>query len=410
MSACDTILFNATTLTPQGLTQENQAIVIANGRIAWCGSSLDLPAEYAAQTHLIQPCRGQLVTPGLIDCHTHLVYAGDRAHEFKLRLEGVSYQEIALQGGGIVSTVAQTRAASHDQLIEQSLPRLLALRAGGVTTVEIKSGYGLDLDNEIKMLQVARQLGKLSGVRVRTTFLGAHAVPPEYKNKSQAYVDYLCQDVLPAVVDLKLADAVDVFCESIAFSLGETEQVFQKAQELGLPIKCHAEQLSNLGASNLAASLGALSCEHLEFLDRTGAEAMARQGTVAVLLPGAFYFLRETRLPPIELLRELGVGMAIATDCNPGSSPTTSLLLMMSMACRFFGLRIPEVMAAVTSQAAKALDLQKETGAIQVGLAADLVQWAVNDSAELCYYFGKPMPHKTMISGQWLLHEQENLT
>lgn len=406
MSVCDTILTHATTVTPEGEQQENQAIAIANARIVWCGHCDDLPLQYASQAAITENCQSRLITPGLIDCHTHLVYAGHRADEFRQRLNGVSYSEISRQGGGILSTVKQTRAASKEQLIEESLPRLLALRAEGVTTVEIKSGYGLDMANEIKMLQVARQLGVMSGVRVKTSFLGAHAIPPEFKNNSQAYVDHLCADMLPAIAELNLADAVDVFCEGIAFSCQESEQLFLKAQELGLPIKCHAEQLSNLGASEMAASMGALSCEHLEFLDRRGAEAMARQGTVAVLLPGAFYFLRETRQPPIALLRELGVGIAIATDCNPGSSPTASLLLMMSMACRFFDLSVPEVMAAVSSQAARALGLQKEIGSIAVGMVADLVCWSINDSSALCYHFAYPLPHRTMMAGQWIMNEQ----
>jgi imidazolonepropionase len=402
MSTCDKILVNASICTPQGLQKEKQAIVIAKGRILWCGNTRDLPQEYALQTACFEDCKDQLVTPGLIDCHTHLVYAGNRADEFKQRLEGVSYSEIARAGGGILSTVRQTRAASKDQLLQQSLPRLHALRAEGVTTVEIKSGYGLDLETEIKMLQVARQLSELTGVRVRTTFLGAHAVGPEFKQNVQAYVDHLCMDMLPAIAESGLADAVDVFCETIAFSLAQTEQIFIKARELGLPIKCHAEQLSNLGASELAASMGALSCEHLEFIDRKGIEAMAANGTVAVLLPGAYYFLRETHKPPVALFRELRVGMAVASDSNPGTSPTASLLLMMSMSCRFFGLTVPEVLAGVTHQAAIALGLRHETGAIASGLAADLVRWDVTDNAALCYHFGYPLPHSTMIAGQWV--------
>lgn len=402
MSVCDKILVNATIVTNDGNQKENQAIVIANGKIAWCGNSHELPQQYVQMTDRMDDCKHRLITPGLIDCHTHLVYGGNRADEFRLRMEGVSYSDIARQGGGILSTVRKTRAASKEELLEQSLPRLKALLAEGVTTVEIKSGYGLDLDSEVKMLQVARQLGELSGVRIKTTFLGAHAVPPEYKNNTKAYVDYLCMDMLPAIVELKLADAVDVFCETIAFSLAESEQIFQKALELGLPIKCHAEQLSNFGASHMAASLGALSCDHLEFLDKKGAESMARNGVVAVLLPGAWYYLRETRQPPVSLLRELGVGMAISTDSNPGSSPTASLLLMMSMACRFFGLTVAEVLAGVTSLAAKALGIENETGTIAQGLSADLVRWEIRDSAELCYYFAYPLPHSTMIAGKWV--------
>lgn len=400
------ILTNATTLSIDGSTKANQAIAIAEGRIAWCGPTKDLPPRLSTGNSVIEDCEDKLVTPGLIDCHTHLVYAGNRADEFRQRQEGATYSEIARAGGGILSTVRQTRAASQEQLLQQSLPRLIALRAQGVTTVEIKSGYGLDKVNEIKMLQVARKLGEMTGVRVKTTFLGAHAVPPEFKDRSQAYVDYLCNELLPEVVELQLADAVDVFCETIGFTLAQTEQIFLKAQNLGLPIKCHAEQLSNMGASHLSSTLGALSCDHLEFLDRKSAETMAQQGTVAVLLPGAYYFLRETSRPPINLLRESGVGIAIATDCNPGSSPTTSLLLMMSMASQFFGLTVPEVMAGVTSQAAKALAIEAETGTIALGLSADLVRWEITDSSALCYYFGYPLPHETMIAGQWIDNEK----
>jgi len=401
-------LLNAATIDEKGIQKNKQALVITDARIIWCGDHNALPAEYAARIQLshadddeVVDCQGNLITPGLIDCHTHLVYAGHRADEFKLRLEGVSYAQIARLGGGILSTVQQTRAVTEEELFQQSLPRLLALRAEGVTTVEIKSGYGLDLDNELKMLRVARQLGEHTGVRVKTSFLGAHAIPLEYKGNGQAYVDYLCEAVLPAVADAGLADAVDVFCESIAFSLGQTEQLFTKAETLALPIKCHAEQLSNLGASALAARFKALSCDHLEHLDANGAAAMAKANTVAVLLPGAYYFLRETRKPPIDLLREAGVGMAIATDCNPGSSPTTSLRLMMSMACQFFSLTVPEVLSAVTYQAARALGLSETTGKLAAGMDADIVRWSVNDAAQLCYCFGYPLPHSTMIAGEW---------
>ena len=402
MESYERLLLNATTINAKGEQLEKRAIALAKGRIAWCGAVSDLPSSIQQQAKIVEDCEGQLVTPGLIDCHTHLVYAGNRADEFKKRLEGLGYAEIARAGGGILSTVKHTRAASEEELLLQSLPRIKALAAEGVTTVEIKSGYGLDLETELKMLRVAKRLGELSSLRIRTTFLGAHAVPAEYKNKTQAYVDFLCDDMLPAVAESGLADAVDVFCESIAFSLAQTEQLFSKAKSLSLDIKCHAEQLSNLGASQLAASLGALSCDHLEHLDPAGAAAMAASGTIAVLLPGAYYFLRETTKPPIELLREMGVGIAIATDSNPGSSPTTSLLLMLSMACQFFGLTVPEVLAGVTHQAAKALGLANETGTIAVGLAADLVRWSVNDSASLCYYFGYPLAHKTMVAGEWL--------
>lgn len=402
MFACDKLLHNATTINAQGLELHNQAIAIKNGKIEWCGLEAELPRQFLEGAQFKENCKGQVITPGLIDCHTHLVYAGNRAAEFKLKLEGVSYAEISKAGGGILSTVHQTRAASEDDLIEQSLPRILALKNEGVTTVEIKSGYGLDLANELKMLRVARRLGQLAGLRVKTTFLGAHAIGPEYKGNSQAYVDHLCSEMLPAVKETGLADAVDVFCESIAFSIKQTEQIFLAAGALNLPIKCHAEQLSNLGASALAAQLGALSCDHLEFLDERGASAMAKANTVAVLLPGAFYFLREKNKPPVELLRQAGVGMAIATDCNPGSSPTTSLLLMMSMACQFFSMSVSEVLSAVTVQASRALGLDKELGSIERGQIADLVLWSINDSAALCYYFAYPLLHKTMIAGEWI--------
>ncbi|KTD35687.1 imidazolonepropionase [Legionella nautarum] len=402
MNFCERLLINATMITAEGTQLENQAIAIANGRIAWCGAHAALPSDYQQQAKVIDDCQNQLITPGLIDCHTHLVYAGERANEFKLRLEGLSYAEIAKAGGGILSSVRQTRAASEEALLQQSLTRILAMRAEGVTTVEIKSGYGLDLETELKMLRVAKRLGELSGLRVKTTFLGAHAVPPEYSDNKQGYVDFLCSEMLPAVADTGLADAVDVFCESIGFSLAQTEQIFIKAKELSLAIKCHAEQLSNLGASELAANMQALSCDHLEHLDQSGVTALSRSGTVAVLLPGAYYFLRETIKPPVALLREMGVGMAIATDTNPGTSPTTSLLLMLNMACQFFSLKVEEALAGVTYQAAKALGVEKETGTIAVGLAADLVRWSVKDSAALCYYFGYPLPHSTMVAGEWL--------
>lgn len=402
MLTCDKLLINATTIDAQGIEHEQQAIAIREGKISWFGDAAKVPQELLSQAKETIDCEQRLVTPGLIDCHTHLVYAGDRAAEFKMKLAGISYAEIAKAGGGILSTVKQTRLATEEQLLEQSLPRLMALRDQGVTTVEIKSGYGLDLANELKMLCVARRLGELSGVRVRTTFLGAHAVGPEFKGDSQAYVDYLCQDMLPAIHAEQLADAVDVFCESIGFSLAQTEQVFKRAESLKLPIKCHAEQLSNIGASALAAQLGALSCDHLEHLDQRGAEAMAKAGTVAVLLPGAYYFLREQTPPPIELLRDHKVGMAIATDCNPGSSPTTSLWLMMSMACRFFSMTVPEVLSAVTHQAARALGMDKHIGSIAMGMDADLNLWSFKDSANLCYYVAAPLPHRTLIAGQWI--------
>jgi imidazolonepropionase len=401
MQSCDRLLTNATFVDKQGQPVSEGAIAIVNDKITWAGPERALPAELRINAKIIEDCSAQVITPGLIDCHTHLVYAGSRADEFKQRLDGVSYADIAKRGGGIVSTVEQTRKASEDELLDQSLPRLLAMKAEGVLTVEIKSGYGLDLETELKMLRVSRKLGSMTGVRVKTTFLGAHATPKEYAGHSQKYIDFVCNEVLPVVAEEQLADAVDVFCETIGFSLAQTEQVFQSAIALKLPIKCHAEQLSNLGASMRAAESGALSTDHLEYTDEKAVEAMKQAGTIAVILPGAFYYLRETKLPPIEHFRKAGVGMAIATDCNPGSSPTTSLLLMMNMACQLFSMTVPEVLSAVTYQGSMALGMSDEVGSIEAGMHADLLRWAITDSAELCYRFGYPIPHDTMMSGQW---------
>ncbi|AQZ94435.1 imidazolonepropionase [Halopseudomonas phragmitis] len=328
--------------------------------------------------------RGGVLTPGLVDCHTHLVYAGNRAGEFEQRLEGVSYEEIARAGGGILSTVRATRAASEDQLIAASLPRLDALLADGVTTLEIKSGYGLTLDDELKMLRVARRLGELRPVRITTTLLGAHAVAPEYVGRADDYVALVCEQMIPAAAAEGLADAVDVFCEGIGFSPAQCERIFQAAQAHGLALKAHAEQLSNLGGSTLAARYDALSADHIEYLDEAGVRALAAAGTVAVLLPGAFHVLRETQLPPIELLRQYGVPMAVASDANPGTSPICMPTLMANLACSLFRLTPREALSGMTAQAARALG-RPDLGRIEVGSPADLCLWDVQSPAELAY-------------------------
>ena len=365
---------------------ENGAVVISADRIKWVGAEKELPDEFAGLQG--KNLEGRLVTPALIDCHTHLVYGGSRATEFELRLNGASYEEIARNGGGILSTVTATRNASEDELLAQSLPRLDALLSEGVATIEIKSGYGLDIETEIKMLRVARQLGKERSVRVKTSFLGAHAIPPEFSGKADAYIDFVCEEVLPAVHYENLADAVDGFCENIAFSPNQISRVFEKAKSFGLPVKLHAEQLSNLGGATLAAKYGALSADHLEFLDQTGVEVMGESGTVAVLLPGAFYTLRETQLPPLDSLRKAEVPIAIATDCNPGSSPLTSILLCMNMSCTLFRMTPEEALCGVTIVAAQALGIGDEVGTIEVGKKAELAVWNVDQPAELAYRAG----------------------
>ena len=365
---------------------ENGAVVISADRIKWVGAEKELPDEFAGLQG--KNLEGRLVTPVLIDCHTHLVYGGSRATEFELRLKGASYEEISRSGGGILSTVKATRTATEEELFTQSLPRFDALLAEGVGTVEIKSGYGLDLETEIKMLRVARKLGKERSVRVKTSFLGAHAIPPEFSGKADAYIDFVCEEVLPAVHYENLADAVDGFCENIAFSPNQISRVFEKAKSFGLPVKLHAEQLSNLGGARLAAKYGALSADHLEFLDQTGVEVMGESGTVAVLLPGAFYTLRETQLPPLDSLRKAEVPIAIATDCNPGSSPLTSILLCMNMACTLFRMTPEEALCGVTIIAAQALGIGDEVGTIEVGKKAELAVWNVDQPAELAYRVG----------------------
>ncbi|AOB31648.1 imidazolonepropionase [Bordetella sp. H567] len=395
--------FDPGTAAPYGVVDGADAIAVRDGRIAWIGRRADAPA--AAWTDG-QGRRGRVidaedawVTPGLIDCHTHLVYAGTRAAEFEMRLNGASYEDIARAGGGIVSTVRATRQAGEEGLIAQALPRLRALLREGVTTVEIKSGYGLDRDTELAMLRAARALGHRLPVTVRTTFLGAHALPPEYAGRADDYIDFVCTQVLPEAARLGLADAVDVFHESIGFDAAQAERVYRAAAALGLPVKVHAEQLNLCGAAALGARYRALSADHLEHLDEAGARAMAAAGTVAVLLPGAFYFLRDTRVPPVDLLRRHGVPIAVATDCNPGTSPFTSLLLMLNMACTLFRLTPAEALNGVTHAAAQALGLQDEAGSLAPGKWADLVFWQVPALAELCYSHGMHVPARILRRG-----------
>ncbi|KZK30531.1 imidazolonepropionase [Delftia sp. GW456-R20] len=365
---------------------EDACIVVQQGRVAWVGPQQALPPAYASLPR--HDGQGMLATPGLVDCHTHLVYGGERANEFAMRLDGASYEEVARAGGGIVSSVRATREASEDELFAQALPRLQQLLDEGVCAIEIKSGYGLALEHERKQLRVARRLGQALGVTVRTTFLGAHALPPEYAGRSQDYIDLVAGTMLPALAAEGLVDAVDVFCERIAFSLAETEQVFQAARRLGLPVKLHAEQLSNMEGAALAARYGALSCDHIEHLSESGITAMRGAGSVAVLLPGAYYTLRDTHMPPIAGLRAAGVPMAVSTDHNPGTSPCLSLLLMANMACTLFRLTVPEALAGITRHAARALGLQDEHGLIAAGRPAHFVLWPVRHAAELAYWFG----------------------
>lgn len=374
---------------------DRAAVVIEGDRIAWVGPEDSLPASAGPRHDL----GGRLVTPGLIDCHTHVVFGGHRAGEFEMRLNGASYEDIARAGGGIVSTVMATRAASEAALVAQALPRVDQMLAEGVTTIEVKSGYGLDIETELRMLRAARALSTQRGVRIRTTFLGAHAIPADYKGRAD---DYITEQVLPALRAAHaegLADAVDGFCEGIAFSPAQIERVFAEARSLGLPVKIHAEQLSNLHGATLAARHAALSADHLEYLDEDGARAMAAAGTVAVILPGAFYTLRETRLPPIDLLRRHGVAMAVATDCNPGTAPMTSLCLAMNMACTLFRMTPLEALAGTTTHAARALGLS-EQGRIAPGMIADLAVWQARDPAELSYRMGPTPLHSRIFAGR----------
>ena len=380
---------------PYGLI-EDAAIVLAGGKIAWVGMQAHLPGDYAALP--VRDMGGRLITPALIDCHTHVVHGGNRATEFEMRLQGASYEEVARAGGGIVSTVTATRKASEDDLAAAALPFVDAMIAEGVAVIEIKSGYGLEQDTELRMLRAARRIGQLRPVLVRTSYLAAHAVPVEYKGRADAYIDQVCIPALYSAHVEGLVDAVDGFCEGIAFSVAQIERVFQAAQSLGLPVKLHAEQLSNLGGAALAARYGAMSADHLEYLDEAGAVAMAASGTVAVILPGAFYTLRETRMPPIDLLRQHGVLMAVATDMNPGSSPMTSLLLAMNMACTLFRMTPAEALAGATTHAARALGLT-DRGRLASGQIADLAVWNCGHPAELAYRIGFNPLYQRIIGG-----------
>ncbi|WP_018624692.1 imidazolonepropionase [Kangiella aquimarina] len=369
---------------------ENACLGVKSGVIEFIGTQEQLNAanELESNAETVINAHNQWLTPGLIDCHTHLVYGGNRANEFEMRLNGASYEEIAKAGGGILSSVRATRAATEQQLFETASKRLKSLLKEGLTTIEIKSGYGLDTETEIKMLKVARRLGKEFPVRVSTTFLGAHALPPEYKDRADDYIDLVCNEMLPTIAELELADAVDAFCENIGFSYQQTQKVFETAKQLGLPVKLHAEQLSDQSGAGLAADFDALSADHLEYLSQESIEKMAKSGTVAVLLPGAFYFLRETKLPPIQALRDKQVPMAIATDSNPGTSPAESLLLMLNMACTLFRMTPLESLQGVTINAAKALGLSKEIGTLEVGKKADMVLWDIDHPNQLSYQLG----------------------
>jgi imidazolonepropionase len=376
---------------------ENGAIGIQDGRIVRVGKRTELAGYQAKQ---VEPLHGAWVTPGLVDCHTHLVFGGNRAGEFEQRLEGASYEEIAAAGGGIVSTVKATRAASVEALAKAARPRLRALMQGGVTTIEIKSGYGLDIETELKMLRAARALGASEQVRVEATLLALHALPPEFRERRDEFVALATESLLPMVAAQGLASAVDAFCEGIGFTPDEVEALFRAARHHGLKIKLHAEQLSNLHGAALAARYGALSADHLEHVDEAGVVAMAEAGMTAVLLPGAFYALKETKKPPVDLLRRHNVPMAVATDCNPGTSPVLSPTLMLSMACTLFGLTPEEALAGMTLNGARALGLADEIGTVSAGKAADLCVWRIERPAELAYWIGLPGPERRIVAGE----------
>lgn len=399
---CDRLWRNANLLTMAGdglgvVTQG--AVAVRNGRIVYAGPQDAMPPAIASAGE-VTDCAGRWITPGLIDCHTHLVHAGHRAREFELRLRGASYEELARAGGGIVSSVKALRAATEEALVQETLPRLDALLAEGVTTVEIKSGYGLDLINERKALRAARRLGQARAVNIRTTFLGAHALPPEAAGDKSAYIARVVHEMMPALAAEGLMDAVDGFCEGIGFSPEEMTRVFSAARALGLPVKLHADQLSNLHGAALAARFGALSADHLEHTDEAGVAAMAAAGTVAVILPGAYYFIRETKQPPVALFRRHRVPMAVSTDANPGTSPLTSLLMTMNMAATLFRLTVDECLAGVTREAARALGLLGETGTLQAGKWADLAIWNIDTPAELVYRMGFNPLYQRIWRGQ----------
>lgn len=382
---------------PYGMIRDG-ALAVQDGRIAWIGKHSALPSEFAGLP--ATDLGGRLVSPALIDCHTHIVHGGNRAAEFEQRLTGVSYEEISRRGGGILSTVTATRAASVDELVESALPRVDALIAEGVAAIEIKSGYGLDIETELNMLRAARAIGDRRDVRIVTSFLGAHAIPASYEESPGDYIEQVCLPALAQAHAEGLVDAVDGFCENIAFTPGQIERVFQAASDLGLPVKLHAEQLSHLGGAALAAQYGALSADHLEYATDDDAKRMAVAGTVAVLLPGAFYTVHETRVPPVDAFRSHGVPIAVATDCNPGSSPLTSLLLAMNMACTLFRLTPEEALRGVTEHAARALGLP-DTGVLAPGYRADLAVWDVAEPAELAYRIGFNPLHRRVIGGVW---------
>jgi len=397
---CDTVWKDARLATMAGDDLgiiDHGLIAARDGIILYAGPESGAPAFDAART---VRCEGRWITPGLIDCHTHLVHGGNRAREFEMRLEGASYEAIARAGGGILSTMKATRAAGEAELVASALPRLDALIAEGVTTVEVKSGYGLDVASEMRMLRAARRLGAERPVRIETSFLGAHALPPEFAGDADGYIAMLCDELMPQVAANGLADAVDAFCEGIGFTSEQTRRLFEAAARHGLPVKLHAEQLSNLHGAALAAEFGALSADHLEYLDESGIAAMGRAETVATLLPGAYYFVRETKLPPIEGLRRAGVPIALATDCNPGTSPLTSLLLVMNMGATLFRLTVAECLAGVTRNAARALGLGERIGTIEAGKSCDLAIWDIESPAELVYRMGFNPLHARIWSGQ----------